>query len=331
MKQIINKQDDLIQEMTQGIEYASNNTLKKVPDTNVIVKRVAQENKVSLISGGGSGHEPSHAGYVGQGMLDGAVCGDVFSSPNAFEVLTAIKNVANKNGVLLIIKNYSGDLLNFTMACEMANEEGIKTDYLVINDDIAVNDSLYTQGRRGIAGTVLVHKILGYLAEQGASLAELKTFGTTLIKNIKTIGIGLKPCTLPTTGKESFVVNDDEIEYGCGIHGEPGVRVEKHKTAHAYAVQMIADLNQEQKFDPQKQYCVLINGFGRTTLLEQYIFTNDVVTELKNLGLNLVWIKTGNYMTSLDMSGLSLTILEVFDPKIITALKIPVHILGNLF
>ncbi|ARU91726.1 dihydroxyacetone kinase [Spiroplasma clarkii] len=331
MKQIINDKVDLIQEMTQGIEFASNFKLKKVNQSNILITAKPNPTKVSLISGGGSGHEPSHAGFVGDGMLDGAVCGEVFSSPTPFDVFEAIKSVNNTQGVLLIVKNYSGDIMNFTMACDMANEAGIKTDYIVVDDDIAVKDSLYTQGRRGIAGTVLVHKVLGYLAKQGSSLAELKEFGTKLIKHIKTIGIGLHACTLPTTGKASFEVKDDEIEFGCGIHGEPGVKVEKHVSAKEYAQKMLASLDAELKFDTKKEYILLINGFGRTTLLEQYIFTNAVVSQLSAKKIKIVQVKVGNYMTSLDMSGLSLTVLEVFDKQIMTAITSSVDILGNLF
>ena len=195
--------------------------VKKLPDFNVLVRANKKENKVALVSGGGSGHEPAHGGFVGEGMLDGAVAGAVFTSPTPDQVFEAIKAVDGGQGVLLIIKNYTGDVMNFEMAAEMAEMEGIKVEKVVVNDDVAVEGSLYTTGRRGVAGTVFVHKIAGALAEKGASLEEVKTVAEKVIANVRTMGMALTPCTVPAAGKPGFELSEQEMEMGIGIHGEP--------------------------------------------------------------------------------------------------------------
>lgn len=234
MKKMINKPEDIVEEMVSGMLKAYPEYLERVKDLPVIVRKNKKVGKVALVSGGGSGHEPSHAGFVGCGMLDGAVAGEVFTSPSADKVYEAIKAVNNGAGVLLIIKNYSGDVMNFEMAAEMAAMEGIEVKKIVVDDDIAVENSTYTVGRRGIAGTVLVHKMVGAAAEKGYSLEELEVLGNKVITRTKTLGMALEPCMVPTTGKLSFELADDEVEIGLGIHGEPGTHREKIQPANVH-------------------------------------------------------------------------------------------------
>lgn len=227
MKKIINQPQDVVSEMLDGLTYAYGDLIEKVPDFEIIQRKSPKSGKVALVSGGGSGHEPAHAGFVGEGMLSAAVCGAIFTSPTPDQIYEAIKSADEGAGVLLIIKNYSGDVMNFEMAREMAEMEEIKVEQIIVDDDIAVENSLYTQGRRGVAGTVLVHKILGAAAHQEASLDEIKDLADKVVKNIKTIGLALSAATVPEVGKPGFVLDDNEIEYGVGIHSEPGYRREK--------------------------------------------------------------------------------------------------------
>ncbi|MFW7392890.1 dihydroxyacetone kinase subunit DhaK, partial [Vagococcus fluvialis] len=231
MKKIINQPEEILNQMLDGLSYAYSDLVERVPETDVIARKDRNEGKVGLVSGGGSGHEPSHAGFVGKGMLSAAVCGEVFTSPTPDQVLEGIKAADTGAGVMLIIKNYSGDVMNFEMAKDMAEMEGIEVETIIVDDDIAVEDSTFTAGRRGVAGTVLVHKILGAYADQGKSLAEVKAAADKLVPNIKTIGVALTGATVPAVGKPGFVLADDEIEYGVGIHGEPGYRKEKLQTS----------------------------------------------------------------------------------------------------
>ena len=238
MKKIINKVENILHEMLEGISKAHPDILEKVENYNII-KRKDIKNKVNLISGGGSGHEPAHAGYVGYGMLDAAVAGEIFSAPTPDQILEAIKIVKSDMGVLLIIKNYTGDILNFEMAAEMAEMEGIKIEKVIVNDDIAMEDSTYTIGRRGVAGTIFIHKITGAVAEEGLSLNEVKRIAEKAIKNTKTLGMSLGPCIVPASGRASFELEEDEVEMGLGIHGEPGTHKEKLKTADEHVEYML--------------------------------------------------------------------------------------------
>ena len=226
MKKFINQIENVELEMLEGIAKAHPDHLKKLPDFNVLVRAEKKEGKVALISGGGSGHEPAHGGYVGKGMLDAAVAGAVFTSPTPDQVEGAIRAVATDAGVLLVIKNYTGDVMNFEMAAEMAEMDGIKCANVVVNDDVAVQDSLYTTGRRGVAGTIFVHKIAGAKAEQGATLEEVQSTAQKVIDNVRTMGAALAPCTVPAAGKPGFEIGEDEMEVGIGIHGEPGTHKE---------------------------------------------------------------------------------------------------------
>ena len=313
MKKIINQPEEILNQMLEGLTYAYSDLVERVNETDVIVKKDKEAGKVGLVSGGGSGHEPSHAGFVGRGMLSAAVCGEVFTSPTPDQVLEGIKAADTGSGVLLIIKNYSGDVMNFEMAKDMAEMEGIEVETIIVDDDIAVEDSTYTAGRRGVAGTVLVHKILGAYAEQGKSLVEIKEIADKLVPNIKTIGLALTGATVPAVGKPGFVLEEDEIEYGVGIHGEPGYRKEKLQPSKGLAKELVAKLKAEFKWNTGDKFGVLVNGLGSTPLMEQFVFINDVKELLAEEGLIIEFKKVGDLMTAIDMSGLSLTMIKLED------------------
>ena len=313
MKKMINKPENIVTEMIGGMLKAFPDYLEQVGDLPVVKRKNKKEGKVALISGGGSGHEPSHAGFVGYGMLDAAVAGEVFTSPSADKVYEAIKVVDSGNGVLLIIKNYSGDVMNFEMAAEMAGMEGINVKKIIVNDDIAVENSTYTVGRRGIAGTVLVHKMVGAAAEKGYSLDDLEVLGNKVISRTKTMGMSLKPCMVPTTGKLSFELPEDEVEIGLGIHGEPGTHREKMQDANAHVDYLLDKILKESELSENDEVAVLVNGLGETTLIELYIINNRVSEVLANKNIKVYDTIVGNYMTSLDMGGFSITLVKLDD------------------
>ena len=313
MKKMINKPENIVTEMIGGMLKAFPDYLEQVGDLPVVKRKNKKEGKVALISGGGSGHEPSHAGFVGYGMLDAAVAGEVFTSPSADKVYEAIKAVDSGNGVLLIIKNYSGDVMNFEMAAEMAGMEGIDVKKIIVNDDIAVENSTYTVGRRGIAGTVLVHKMVGAAAEKGYSLDDLEVLGNKVISRTKTMGMSLKPCMVPTTGKLSFELPEDEVEIGLGIHGEPGTHREKMQDANAHVDYLLDKILKESELTENDEVAVLVNGLGETTLIELYIINNRVSEVLANKNIKVYDTIVGNYMTSLDMGGFSITLVKLDD------------------
>ncbi|MGG4555647.1 dihydroxyacetone kinase subunit DhaK [Bacillus toyonensis] len=310
MKKIINKPETLVMEMCNGMVMA-HPELELLKKYKVIKKKEMNENKVTLISGGGSGHEPAHAGLVGKGMLDAAVCGDVFASPSQIQVYQAIKETASKKGTLLIIKNYSGDIMNFKNGAHLAKEDGIEVDYVKVDDDIAVEDSLYTVGRRGVAGVILVHKIAGAAAEAGMDLGAVKAVAEKAAANVRTIGLALTSCTVPASGSPTFTLAEDEMEYGVGIHGEPGIKREKTMSADELANRMTNDLIKDLGVKDGEEIALLVNGFGGTPLQELYLFNNAVTRELaaRNIKINRVFV--GNYMTSIDMAGMSLTVMKL--------------------
>ncbi|GAB6494902.1 dihydroxyacetone kinase [Bacillus sp. UMTAT18] len=312
MKKIINKPETLVMEMCNGMVMA-HPELELLKKYKVIKKKEMNENKVTLISGGGSGHEPAHAGLVGKGMLDAAVCGDVFASPSQIQVYQAIKETASKKGTLLIIKNYSGDIMNFKNGAHLATEDGIEVDYVKVDDDIAVEDSLYTVGRRGVAGVILVHKIAGAAAEAGMDLGAVKAVAEKAAANVRTIGLALTSCTVPASGSPTFTLAEDEMEYGVGIHGEPGIKREKMLSADELANRMTNDLMKDLGVKDGEEIALLVNGFGGTPLQELYLFNNAVTRELaaRNIKINRVFV--GNYMTSIDMAGMSLTVMKLDD------------------
>ncbi|API88360.1 dihydroxyacetone kinase subunit DhaK [Marinilactibacillus sp. 15R] len=324
MKKIVNDPINIVDEMLKGMIIGHAELVQRIPETGIIQRKTEKSGKVAVISGGGSGHEPAHAGFVGEGMLSAAVCGAVFTSPTPDQILEAIK-VANEGaGVFMVIKNYSGDIMNFEMAQELAEMEGIEVASVVVDDDIAVEDSLYTQGKRGVAGTILVHKIVGYAAQQGKSITEIKELADNLIPNIKSIGLALTGVTTPGSTQPSFVLAEDEIEYGVGIHGEPGYRREKLQTSHNLANELLTKLVNEFDVKVTDRFAVIVNGLGGTPLMEQYVFTNDVQQLMDERKLSVDYYKIGNYMTSLEMQGLSLTLLYLENDFYIEALNAPV-------
>ncbi|MGT2910817.1 dihydroxyacetone kinase subunit DhaK [Streptococcus cameli] len=324
MKKIINDPVHVVDEMIKGITYIHDDLVERIDGFDVIVRKAEKTGKVGIVSGGGSGHEPSHAGFVGEGMLSAAVCGAVFTSPTPDQILEAIKAVDEGAGVFLVIKNYSGDIMNFEMAQELAEMEGIDVASVVVDDDIAVENSLYTQGRRGVAGTVLVHKILGDAARAGKSLEEVKALADALVPNIKTIGLALSAATVPEVGKPGFVLEEDEFEYGVGIHSEPGYKKEKMQTSNVLAKELVDKLVADFEYKKGDKFGILINGLGSTPLMEQYVFANDVAGLLEENGVTVVYKKLGDYMTSIDMAGLSLTLIKLEDEAWLDALNSPV-------
>lgn len=321
MKKILNQPTDVVTEMLDGLAYVHNDLVHRIEGFDIIARNEENSGKVALISGGGSGHEPSHAGFVGEGMLSAAVCGAVFTSPTPDQVLEAIKEADEGAGVFMVIKNYSGDIMNFEMAQDMAEMEGIEVASVVVDDDIAVEDSLYTQGKRGVAGTILVHKILGHAARHGKSLQEIKAIADELVPNIHTVGLALSGATVPEVGKPGFVLAEDEIEFGIGIHGEPGYRKEKMQPSKALATELVDKLIESFDAKSGEKYGVLINGMGATPLMEQYVFANDVAKLLEDKGIEVNYKKLGNYMTSIDMAGLSLTLIKLENQEWLEALN----------
>ena len=312
MKKIINQIDDIVIEMCEGIEKAHPDKIVFNSRYKILKRKNLNKDKVVLISGGGSGHEPAHGGLVGIGMLDAAVCGDVFASPSTIQVYNAILDTESSKGTLLIIKNYSGDCMNFDAAAEMAYEDdNIAVEKVYVNDDIAVKDSLYTVGRRGVAGTVLVHKIAGAAAEQGKELAEVKAIAEKVVANVRTIGFALTSCTVPAKGTPTFEIADEEIEFGVGIHGEPGIARESISTASELAKRQVKMLMEDLPFESGDEVVLLVNGLGGTPLLELYLLNNSVSKEIERHGVKIYKTMVGNYMTSLDMAGASITMLKL--------------------
>lgn len=324
MKKIINNPENVVTEMLDGLAYVYHDLVHRLSGFDIIARNEQAPGQVGLISGGGSGHEPAHAGFVGDGMLSAAIAGAVFTSPTPDQILEAIKEADQGAGVFMVVKNYSGDIMNFEMAQELAEMEGIKVASVVVDDDIAVENSLYTQGRRGVAGTIFVHKILGHAAREGKSLAEIKDLADKIVPNIHTIGLALSGATVPEVGKPGFVLAEDEIEYGIGIHGEPGYRKESMQPSHLLAEELTGKLIEAFGAKTGERYALLINGMGATPLMEQYIFANDVASLLGAAGLDVVYRKLGNYMTSIDMAGLSLTLMKIEDDAWLAALESPV-------
>ncbi|MBB5335414.1 dihydroxyacetone kinase subunit DhaK [Pectinatus brassicae] len=311
MKKIINNPDNVVEEMLNGMVASHPEYLERLEGFDVVTRKNKKSDKVTLVSGGGSGHEPAHGGFVGKGMLDAAVAGAVFTSPTPDQVYEAIKAVDNGKGVLLVIKNYSGDVMNFDMAAEMAEADGIKVEKVVTNDDVAVENSTWTIGRRGIAGTILVHKIAGAKAEAGASLEDVKAVAEKVIANSRSMGMALSPCTVPAAGKPSFTLADDEMEIGMGIHGEPGTHRESITTADEITQQLLDKIFAEDIYHSGDEVAVLINGLGATPLMELYVVSGKVQTVLQEKGIKIAKTYVGNYMTSLEMAGCSISLLKL--------------------
>lgn len=314
MKKLVNHPENVVEEMLNGMVLAHPDYIRKLNGFNVLVrKELGGGKKVALVSGGGSGHEPSHGGYVGYGMLDAAIAGDVFTSPTPDPIYEAIKAVDGGAGVLLIVKNYTGDIMNFEMAKDMAEADECKVDYVVVNDDVAVENSTYTAGRRGIAGTVFVHKIAGAKAETGASLEEVKATAQKVIDNVRSMGMALTPCIVPAAGKANFTLAENEMEIGMGIHGEPGTHRDTIKTADEVTESLLNKILDDMQLLDGDEVAVMVNGLASTPLMELYIVNRKVHEILSSKGIRIYKTFVGEFMTSLEMAGCSISILELDD------------------
>ena len=315
MKKIINAPERVVAEMLRGMELAHSGLVRVIHDFGVVVRADAPvQNKVALVSGGGSGHEPTHGGYVGPGMLDAACAGTVFTSPTPEQMLEATKAVDGGAGVFYVVKNYTGDVLNFEMAGELAEAEGIQTDYVVTNDDVAVEDSTFTAGRRGIAGTIFVHKIAGAAADDGKDLAGVKEIAQRVNANMRSMGMALTSCIPPESGEPIFEIGDEEMEIGMGIHGEPGVERKRIEPADQIVDEMLGKILGDTVDFSGSEAAVIVNGLGATPIMELYLAYAHVADVLKREGVQ-VWGRpyVGEYMTSLEMAGFSITLLKLDD------------------
>ena len=313
MKKLINEPARVVEEMLRGMELAHGGMLRLLPENGVVLRADAPvQGKVALVSGGGSGHEPTHGGYVGPGMLDAACAGSVFTSPTPDQMLEAAKAVDGGAGVFYVVKNYTGDVLNFEMAGELAEAEGIQTDYVVTNDDVAVEDSTFTSGRRGIAGTLFVHKICGAAADDGKDLSGIKELAERVNGNVRSMGMALTSCTPPESGEPIFQIADDEMEMGVGIHGEPGIERKKIEPADSIVDQMLDRILADSVDFSGSEVAVMVNGMGGTPPMELYVAYARLADRLKDEGVN-VWRMPyiGDYMTSLEMAGFSITLLKL--------------------
>lgn len=313
MKKLINRPEDVVREMLEGVVALSPATAL-LRDENIVIQARLPEDcarKVALISGGGSGHEPAHAGYVGPGMLTAAVAGDVFTSPSADAVLAAIRAVGGPAGVLLIVKNYTGDRLNFGLAAEMARAEGIPVEIVVVADDTALRDTVPAERRRGIAGTVLVHKLAGAAAAEGLPLGSVAAIAKAAAERISSMGVSLGSCTLPSVGRPGFTLGDNEIEIGLGIHGEPGVKRMANASADALVDLVIDTMIADGKIKRGDDVALLVNGLGSTPPLELAILARAGLARLEREGMTVVRSWAGTFLSALDMPGFSLSILPV--------------------
>jgi len=312
MKKIINNPTDVVSEALMGMQAAYPDKLVYTPKMEVISRKEKKTDKVAVISGGGAGHEPLHAGFVGKGMLDAAISGNVFSSPSPDRIGSAIEQVSCGKGVLMVIKNYSGDIMNFGLSADLAEMDDIEVAQVIVKDDVAVPDREEGTGRRGIAGTVFVHKIAGAKAEQGASLAEVKAAAEKAVRNIRTMGVAMTPCILPAVGKPGFQIADDEIEIGMGIHGEQGVETTKIKSAKEIAEILVGRILDDYDYSGS-EVAVLVNGLGGTPLMELYILNMEVQKLLEEKGIKAYRTFVGNYCTAIDMTGASVTLMKLDD------------------
>lgn len=314
MKKLINDPDAVVREALEGIEAAHGDRLRVTYDPMVIVRADAPvQGKVGIISGGGSGHEPMHGGFVGPGMLDAACPGEVFTSPTPDQMLAATKAVDGGAGVLHIVKNYTGDVLNFEMAADLAKDEGIEVTAVVTNDDVAVQDSLYTAGRRGVGITVIAEKICGAAAEERRSLGDVTELCRTVNAQGRSMGMALTPCVTPGSGQPSFELAEDEMEIGIGIHGEPGRYREKLAPAHDIVDRLAGAIVEDLPFESGDKVLAMVNGMGGTPLIELYIVYRELHRFLQDRGISIERRLVGNYITSLEMAGCSITLLKLDD------------------
>jgi dihydroxyacetone kinase-like protein len=324
VKKLINDADRVVQEALAGMA-AAHGDLIRVEEPNIVVRKDApKKGKVGIISGGGSGHEPMHGGFVGVGMLDAACAGDVFTSPVPDQMLAATKAVDGGAGVLHIVKNYTGDIMNFEIAAELAQAEGIEVASIVIADDVAVKDSLYTAGRRGVGGTVLAEKIVGAAAEGGADLATGRAHCPRVQDYVRSMGMALTSCTVPAAGKPTFEIGDDEMEIGVGIHGEPGRHRVKLAKADEIVDMLVTPILDDGVFSSGDRVLAFVNGMGGTPLIELYIVYRKVDEILRGKGITIERNLVGSYITSLEMAGTSITLLKL-DDEFVRLWDEPVH------
>jgi dihydroxyacetone kinase-like protein len=321
MKKFINDVDDLLVESLSGFASAHRDIVSLNLDPNYLVRAKKAGNKVALISGGGSGHEPLHSGFIGYGMLDAACPGHVFTSPTPDQMLAAAEAVESGKGVLFIVKNYAGDVMNFEMAAEMLPFEHAT---VITSDDVAVENSTYTTGRRGVAGTVIVEKVVGSLAETGADLAACKALGDRVNSRTASMGVALTSCTVPAAGRPTFDIEPHELEMGVGIHGEPGRRREPMRSADEIVTDLVNAIVEDLKPAPGSEALLMVNGFTGTPLMELYLIYNAAEKLLAQRGITVTRSLVGDYTTSLEMAGASITVC-LLDDEIRTHWDSPVH------
>lgn len=321
MKKLINSVDTVLADSLNGFCRAHGDILVAGEELKFVRRKDLKPGKVALISGGGSGHEPLHGGLVGHGMLDAACPGQVFTSPTPDQMLAAVEAVDTGAGVLFIVKNYEGDVMNFEMAAEMASSEVAR---VLTNDDVAVEDSLYTTGRRGVAGTLVVEKIVGAAAEDDRDLAALKALGDKVNARTRSMGVALTSCTVPAAGKPMFEIGEDEMEMGVGIHGEPGRRRVKLASADDIAAEMIGAILKDLGETARGEVLLFVNGFGATPAMELYVMYDAAAKKAEAAGLSIARSLVGSYVTSLDMAGCSLTV-TVLDDEMKALWDAPVH------
>ena len=325
MKKFVNAPEDVVKESLAGLGAAHADLLRVDLDNQIVVRKDAPvAGKVGLVSGGGSGHEPMHGGFVGRGMLDAACPGEVFTSPVPDQMLAATKAVDGGAGVLHIVKNYTGDVMNFKLAAELAEDEGITVESVLTNDDVAVEDSTWTAGRRGVGVTVLLEKIAGAKAETGATLAEVAAVATKVNDRGRSFGVALTSCVTPAAGTPTFDIGPDEMEFGVGIHGEPGRRREKLKPAAEVVAEMTEAIVADLSPASDGTLLAFVNGLGGTPLIELYLVYNELARQLADRGLAISRNLVGNYITSLEMAGVSITLVEL-DDELTELWDAPVH------
>ncbi|HEY5321832.1 MAG TPA: dihydroxyacetone kinase subunit DhaK [Caldimonas sp.] len=321
MKKLINHVDDVLAESLDGFAAAHAGIVSLGAERKFVQRRSLKPGKVALISGGGSGHEPLHAGFVGHGMLDAACPGQVFTSPTPDQMLAAAEAVDGGAGTLFIVKNYSGDMMNFQMAAEMLTSDNAT---VIVNDDVAVENSTYTTGRRGVAGTLVVEKVVGAAAERGDGLAALKALGDSVNKATASMGVALTSCTVPAAGKATFQIGADEMEMGVGIHGEPGRRRVRLGTADEIAGELVGSILKDLSMARGQEVLLFVNGFGGTPTLELYLMVTAALKVLQGSGIKAVRFLTGSYVTSLEMAGCSVSVTAV-DAPMLALWDAPVH------
>ncbi len=328
MKKLINRPEDVVREELEGIAAAHSDRVKVSLDPYYVMRKDAPvQGKVAVVSGGGSGHEPMHGGFVGRGMLDAACPGEVFTSPTPDQILAATKAVSGGAGVLHIVKNYTGDILNFEMAADLAKEDGIQVEAVVTNDDVAVQDSLYTAGRRGVGVTVLAEKICGAAAEAGRPLGEVAELCRKVNANGRSMGMALTSCTVPAAGKPTFELGEDEMEIGIGIHGEPGRERRKLATADEIVEVLASTIVDDLPFKSNDRVLAFVNGMGGTPLIELYVVYRALDRFLKGRGIAIERNLVGSYITSLEMAGTSITLLRL-DDELVRLWDAPVNTPG---